>query len=468
VAGLLSANLLTALKSHTGVSVGWVAAADLVLTPGAAPTTVRFADAEAASWSQGHFDGLIKDKGAGIGSRSVPLFGGDLQVGQTSIVLVDKNRFWAKLTRGPVSRLLPGSPVRIYLTSNALTSFSDAFLETNMVIKSWERRSDYEITLHLKPDTTLLERALPDLVLTEALYPFADPEVWGLFAPLAYGIYDSRPTHGKGMLPAYCVDRNEFRFFTTIGPIEITAVFKDGEPWTDYTVELVQRGGYDVTEIVFPNGLGENVLATDVSITYDAKGYKDNAGVVITNPASQKAHFLRNFVFGSPTGFTWHTGPWLTSCPMLNVAAGSGFLETYAYFKQRNLSGAAYLVASTQRLGVEVLNEWTTSWHVKTFLRNDGKLDIRLLDPARRRPTADTYWIRETDVRSFQPKNENGLARKVMVQYHLDPVANQYTKNIEIADPTVPGNQGAIAHQLAWGPVNEGDIILEESLPDAA
>lgn len=464
--GLLSANLKAALQSQTGVSVGWVIEFDLVLTPGAAPTTVRFSDADAASWGHGHFDGLVKDNGGG--HRGVPLFEGALQIPTTSVTLIETDaksslgaRFWARLIRGPVSRYVAGSPARIYLDSQALATFSDAFLETNMVIESWERKSDYEITLNLRPDTTLLERAVPDLVLTEALYPYADPQVWGLFAPFLYGIYDSRPTHGKGMLPAYLADRNDHIYFATIGPIEVTAGFADGETTTDFGSRLVQRGGYDVTELVFKRDQG------DKAITYDAKGYKDAAGVVITNPAAQIAHFTRNFGFGTPTGTTWHTGPWLTSCPMLNTAAGSGFLETYSYFLQRNISGAGYLGASGQRRVLEVLNDWLTCWHVKAFLRNDGKLDIRLLNPARKRPTADTYWVREADVRSFQPKEENGLARKIMVQYDLDPVANQYGKNIEISDPTVPGNKGAIPHQLSWGPVNEGDKVLTPSAPDA-
>lgn len=465
---LLSAPFFAYLKGQTGLSVGWLIELDIVLTPGAAPTTLRYADAEAASWSRGHYDGLIKEKGAGEGSRGVPVFGSDLQISGTSVTLIDKDRRWAKLIRGPVKRYLPGSAVRIYMVSQALTSFSDAFLETSMVIKDWDRRADFEITFNLKPDMVLLERAVPDLSFTEALYPFADTKVWGLFAPFAYGIFDSRPTHGEGMLPAHCVDRNEFRWFHTVGQTEVTAVFKDGEPWTDFKQETVQRGGYDVTETVFPNGLGEGVKAEDVSITWDGRGYRDGLGVLITNPVSQIAHWLRNFLFGNPTGSPWHTGAWLGSCPMLNVAALSGFIRSYNYFFQRNLTGSAYIPASTQRRGLEVLNEWATAWHLKPYLMHNGQLDVWMLDPARRRPNGDTYYVWGTDVRFCRPKEENGLARKVMVQYHLDPVANQYGKNTETTDPTVPRNQGVFPHQLSWGPVNEGDKVFAASAPDAA
>lgn len=465
---LLSAALLAAWRKETGVSAGWAWEFDLVLTPGASATTIRVADADVASWSIGHFDGLVMKDGNGEGHRGIPLFTTDLQVPETTVTLLETTaesslgaRFWSKLIRGPVSRYVPGSAARCYGVSRDLTTFADAFLETNMVIQEWERQGDYALTLSLRSDTTLLDRALPDLVLTEALYPFADPEVWGLFAPILYGIYDSRSTTRKGMLPAYCVDRLEFRYFATIGPITVTAVFVDGEPYTDYTVELVQRGGYDVTEIVFATDL------EDAAVTYDAMGYRDAAGVIITNPASQIAHFLRNFVFGNPTGTTWHTGAWLTACPMLNIAASSGFLAAYDYFIKRNLTGAGYIGAASQRNAVEVLNEWASCWHVQTFLRNDGKLDLLLLDPARRRPTTDTAWAREADVAAFIPRDENGLVRKVMVQYHLDPVMGQFGKNIELSDRTVPGNKGVLPHQMTWGPVNEGDRVFTGSSPSA-
>lgn len=463
--GLLHANLKAALQKETGVQAGWVAEFDLIQTPGAGATTVRYATEDVASWEKGHYDGLITDPGEG--RRGVSLFGCDLQIPQTTITLLDKDRFWAKLARGPVSRNLPGSPARIYMTSAALADFDESFKETNMVIHSWQRKGDHEVTLTLKPDTVLLERALPDLVLTETLYPFADPAVWGTFATLCYGIFDSAPTTGKGMIPAFCVDRNDKRFWAMLGKITITAVFLDGVKFTDYVVEYVERGGYDVTEIVFPNGLGEDVEdPSDVAITFDCEGYRDNTGNLITTPVAIIAHFLRNFVFGSPTGTLWKKGPWLGSCPMINTAAGSGFIKSHLYFFERNISGAVYLGGTTQRKALEALNEWANSWFVKPYIMNDGRLDLLLLDPSKYRPTGNELYIRENDVSAFVPKDENGMIRKVMVQYHLDPVAGSYGKNVDTTDFTVPGNKGVLPHQLSWGPVNEGDNVFLESAPD--
>lgn len=466
---LLSANLKAALKGQAGVSAGWVFEADLVLTPGAAPTTVRFGTEDAASWGRGHFDGLIQDPGKG--RRAVPFItGGDLHIPSTTITLIETDaksplgaRFWGKLTHGPVARNVAGSPARIYLDSGALTTFNDAFLETNMVIFDWDSSVEKLVTLTLKPDEQLLERAIPDLAFTEALYPYADPDVWGLFAPLVYGIYDSAPTTRKGMLPAYYVDRvtaGAFRYFCAIGKITVTAVFVDGEPFTDYTVEYVERGGYDVTELVFATD------QEDRSVTFDGMGYRDNDGDLIVNPASILAHFLTNFAFGNPTGTTWHNGPWLTACPMLNLASNSGFVSgVFGYFNTRNITGAGYLGAAEQRSPLAVLNEVSTGWLLQPYFLNSGKLDIAILDPGKRRPTNDDLYLMPDDVKRFVPKDENFMTRKVGVAYHFDPVASRYTKNVETSDPTVPGNKGLLPWSLSWGPVNEGDQLFAESPP---
>lgn len=469
-ADLLTTNFKTLLQRETGYSVGFLVEFDLKLAPGAAATTVRFADVEASRWGVAHYDGLVKE--LGTSRRGVPLLTSDLQIPEQRIVLIDTDtdsalgaRFWAKLIRGPVSRYVAGSPARVYMHSADLASFSDAFLETNMVINRWDRLSEREIAIYLRPDTFLLERAIPDFVMTEALYPQAKPENWGLFGPMLYGRYDSLPTTRKGLLPAYCVDTVNHRYFCTLGKIGILAVFLDGEPFTDYTVEYQRSGGYDTTEIRLNEADPQNNPIGDQAVTYDATGYTNNAGTLILNPVSQYAHYIRNFGVGSPPGTLWKSGQWLTGTSIMNTGAGTGFQFVADFFTARNEAGAHYFPANGQHRSLDAINEWQTSEVVKAFLMNNGKLELGILDPAERRSDA-AYYLREADVSFFRPKEENGLSRKVQAQYHYDPVVNQYTKEVETSDLTVPGNKGTYPHQMPWGPVNEEAQAETFTAPD--
>ena len=458
--GLLPANLKALWRNFDGMRASWLIEFDLVLTRGAAPTTVRVATSSIPAWTRGAYKADVKS--IDPHTRGMGILDTGLRFSEMKVELKDDERFWSKLISGPMGRGVRRSPVRVYVADRRLASFADVFPYFVGVIDHWDIDNEFSITLYLRPNDVQMRRPFPEFQLNDLLYPFGDPDAWGRYGSYAYGILNSSGTTRTGKVPCFLIDSTDHSYYVVNHAAEITDVYADGEPLTEWSAPLTVDGGWDVQRVQLPEDMGE------AAITCDLKGARDAAGVVITNPASAAAHMLRNHVIGNPEGTRWQSGAYFSSSPGIHVAAGAGFLKVHAFMLQRNRHCAHLIEGDEQHLGEIVLNELLASDYVHAYYRNDGKIDLFIYDPAQRRPTTDDLYIRNTDIMQFTPNYDGaGVVRRISTQYDLDPVADQYRNALEVADVSVP-SEGSFSFQQPWGPANDGEKVLADSAPDAA
>jgi len=128
-----------------------------------------------------------------------------------------------------------------------------------------------------------------------------------------YGIHDSTGMQqGPGLVPTIYVDTVQFRYLVCAGKAKsIDYVYVDGvQTGSGWSTSYVTVHGRIYTLIDFTTDQGT------AEITCDANGYEavgDGSGAVITNPATQWAHRLSNFVLGD-----YMTGSWLSTNALID------------------------------------------------------------------------------------------------------------------------------------------------------
>lgn len=305
-------------------------------------------------------------------------------------------------------------------------------------VDRWSQSDRLTVTLTLRAGSPALGRFFPAFAVREQDYPEADPQAVGQYLPLLYGRHNSAGVTGTGFVPTLSVGPRAY--LVCLGRAkQVLAVYRDGSIVTDYQVSHPVRGGKTVTEVVF------NADQGDAAITVDAEGYEsvgDGSGDLVVNPAHQLRHLLSNFVLA-----TYQRGPWLPASPFLD---GQSFEATADFLAASRLHGARHL-GGEQRRGLDVLEEWCDSFFVKPFLTAEGRLAIRPLDHRKTTPFLDDPWLREEDISGFEPITDPlSLVRRISAQYLLGSVDGKYFRTLEVADLSVPAEEGTRNLQMPW------------------
>lgn len=268
--------------------------------------TVRVAKAPYTSLGGGHFDERVISWGSldyQVSDRN-----GVPPAVTTRVRIHDKDRTLQRIYSGASADSVRGSAAVIYLMTPGVAYNTEVVFTGVLTKMSFPEPFVVEVSLRTNDDA--FQRLSPrgGWQLTPVAWPSAKAEVFDKVAPIVYGIHDASYTQtGPGLVPTLYVDTIEFRYLVCAGKAKaIDRVYVNGvSTGSGWATEYVTRNGRIYTCINFTTDQGT------AEITADVQGYEtvgDGSGTVITNPATQWAHYLSNFVFGD-----YMTGSWLST-----------------------------------------------------------------------------------------------------------------------------------------------------------
>jgi hypothetical protein len=223
-----------------------------------------------------------------------------------------------------------------------------------------------EIVMRVNDDA--LQRLSPrgGWVLNRVAWPNAKAEVFDKVAPVLYGQHDASGMQtGPGLIPCPYVDTIEFRYLVCAGKAKaVDRVYVDGlETGSGWATEYITKNGRIYTCVNFTTDQG------DAEVTVDAQGYEavgDGSGALITNPATQWAHWLTNFVLGD-----YMTGAWLSTNALIDSTT---LTAAEAYLTSLSARGSAY--SDERQTGHDVVARFCNSWRMRSWWTLEGKVAI--------------------------------------------------------------------------------------------
>jgi len=312
----------------------------------------------------GHHRGMLKSWGRL--SYAISDRGGTLPSVELTIRGWDTDRSMARIKEGTRADEVRGSAVTAYLMAPGTASSGWNTVFTGILTRlAFPEPFVYEITARVNDQQ--LSRIQPDgWKLTAAQWPNADPAVFDSYAPTVYGVHDASYTStGPGMLPTLYVDKIGFRYLVAAGKLKsVDRVYVDGvQTGSGWSTSYVTVSGRIYTLIDFTTDQGT------AEITCDANGYEsvgDGSGSTITNPATQWAHRLSNFILGD-----YMTGSWLSTSVLIDSTALSA---EESYWTSLGARGSDYNAG--KETGVEITTEYCNSWRRRCAWTASGKIAI--------------------------------------------------------------------------------------------
>lgn len=205
---------------------------------------------------------------------------------------------------------------------------------------------------------------MPRPFITRGNWPLAQPDVFGLAAPIVLGTFDSVGTTGTGAVPGirvYVADppgavRYLFSLFTLdeISRVYVDGVDTAGVGWTDLTPLIV--GGCDYSAIEFATDPG-----ADVAITADVVGPLTPGAL----PCAQLAFLLDNVVYGT------YRGTALAAAPLDR----SAFADAELYLAALRAEASFYL-GTDPVVGFDLIRDWSLSTGVRAHWTEQGLLAL--------------------------------------------------------------------------------------------
>lgn len=337
-----------------------------VALPGA---TLRIGNAPYTSVSDGHYHGLGRSFGSI--SRSVSGRDGRLPSVQATFRFWDHDRTWQRVLTGSRAKEVRGSVVQLFRMSPEVTSASWSKAFEGQLVR-WAIPEPFCVEFTARTNDEQLLRLSRQTALDRNTWPNAIPEVYDKVAPILYGYYDaSTQQTGPGLIKALLVDRFSYRYLVCAGKAKsILRVYVNGTQISSslYTTSYITNKGRIYTTILFDDATDANsagvasggVSITTAVVTCDVHGYEsvgDGSGSLITNPATQLAHFLSNFVLGD-----YMAGSWLST----NALIDSSLLTSEAAVMTALSAGGSFYKAE-RITGLDAIAAYCTSFERRCF-----------------------------------------------------------------------------------------------------
>lgn len=363
---------LTALQGGRGLAV-W---GFKVALPG---TTFRYGNAPYSSISEGHFDGVGNFSSI---TRAVSNRDGRLPAVQFTAKVWDHARTLQRVLTGARAKEVRGSAASLKLLTPTVTYSSAPTFFDGQVIR-WGISEPFRVEFTCKTNDEQLARPSRQQSITANTWPLAAPEAYNLVAPVLYGYHDASTTRatGPGFVRTILVDRSVFRYMVCQGRAKsILRVYVNGTQISSslYTTSYLTTKGHTYTTILFDNAtdaytagvatVGGVSIPTAV-VTCDAEGYEsvgDGSGSLITNPTSQLAHFLSQWILGA-----YSSGNWLST----NALIDSTLLTAEAAVMTALTAGGSFY-KSSRITGLDAIAAYCVSFERKCFWSRNFKIGL--------------------------------------------------------------------------------------------
>jgi len=359
--------------------------------------------------------------------------GGRLNAVEARVQVDDSERTIARIVAGSSSDSVRGSTAVIYVTTPTVASSSWFTLFAGKVSRiSFPSPFVAEITLRVADDQ--LQRTSPrgGWALTRQSWPNAKAEICaGGFPPVLYGTHDASYTQtGPGLVPTLYADTVLFRYIVCAGKAKsLTRVYVDGAQVAGATYgsafDYVTKNGRLYSCITFTSDQG------DAEVTCDAEGYATTygGGTLMTNPATQWAHRLSNFVLADWTG-----GAAYESTSSLIDSTTLSAAETY--FTALGARGSDY--DAERRTGMDIISRFCTSWRMLSWWTYAGKVGIGYENPFATPYTGTRLrWYRDEVAPFALEEQDHRIMSRILVKQAKSASQGSYLSTLEVVDASV-------------------------------
>jgi len=340
-----------------------VVAGLVVSLPG---STYRVAASAYTSVAGGHFYDRVLTWG-GL-SYTLSDRSGALPSVQTTVRVSDEDRTLQRIYEGSRKDEIRGSAATIYLMTPGVAYNTETVFAGIVTKLSFPAPFQAEFTLRTNDDQ--IQRVSPGggWVPTRVTWPRAKADVFDKTSPLLYGLHDASYTQtGPGLAKCLLVDTLNHVYLVCAGKAKsVTRVYVDDVETSsgNYTASYTTIGGRYFTIVTFTS----SIPTESQEVTCDAQGYEpvgDASGTLITNPATQWAHRLTNFVLGDAMT-TWLSTNALIDSTYLSAA------ETYL----TNLSARGSTDEDEKRTGRDITAAYCKSFGLRSFWTRSGKVAL--------------------------------------------------------------------------------------------
>lgn len=288
-------------------------------------------------------------------------------------------------------------------------------------------------------------------------WPFVDKDALNAWAPIIYGLHDSRTLGGDGAVPLFYVknNANPFRYLICQGWLRaLLALYQDGTRLisTAYTLVRGVVNGRPYTWVEFTTSQGASVFTADVEgLAVNA----DGTGALLANTATVLKHLLVNFVYNEPlTVLSGGTPVWRSDseAPIAasTFAAGAAVLDSLVYTGD---ACSAYFGGEEQSTGVRAINDACASALASVQFDNLGLLAFVIEDLSL---APSSGWDQTLDYptpevgRSFHPatRSEQLFSRAVARYGNLVTRASELQIECEVQARF----EATETLELPWGP----------------
>lgn len=416
--------------------------------------TFRIAKTPFTSLGDGHYRG--EGKAFERITRAVSTRDGRLPSVETRFRFWDRSGEIEAVLTGPRRSEVRGSVVQLFRMSPTVApgSWSKAF---DGRLLRWARPEPWLIEISARTNDELLQENSRQPTIDQNTWPNAAPAAYSLVAPVCYGHHDASTSRtGPGFIPGILVDQMAYRYMICAGRAKsVPRVYVAGNQISTslYTTEYLTTGGRLYTLIKFDDATDANaagvataagVSLPDVAVTADVQGYEtvgDGSGSLITNPATQIAHFLTNWVLGG-----YMSGSWASTHSLID----SGLLSLEEA-RMTALTAAGSFYRSTRITGIEALAAYCQSFERRCFWSTNFKIGLDGEKVFTQPYFGNVIRWSQQELRplSFTEKDWR-VTSAFVVRTSFDSAAGKYVQTIEIEDA---GATDIVARDLErpWG-----------------
>ena len=429
----------------------------------ASTTVVGYSLAPFNSVTTGYFNGRVMSFGSlryEMSDRD-----GRLPAIETTVLIQDDDRAIQILKTGVLAGKIKGSPVSIYLFSPAATSYAAEALFVGVVAKVGFPGA-FVAAVTVRIDDDKLTRRGPDggWAITRKNWPNAAADSFDKIAPVLYGTHDSSYSQATpGLLPTVCVDKLLFRYLVCARKAKtLTRVFANGtqvassgyggnaSTYNDGAFEYVTVDGRNYSVIRFNTDRTTDVITCD-ALGYEATG--EGSGALMTNPATQWANRMTNFVFGDTM-----TGNWASTSARID-AATLATAEAY-YTSMAPTADMSSDHDAERRTGYEVIAKYLKSDRTRRmWWTRSGKLAQGRIKVERQPYTGIVLrWFKDS-MGEFKLREDDFKAKtRILTRTLRSASQGAYLSTLEVVDASFDPAYGGIGEQQdAW------DIELSEA-----
>lgn len=267
--------------------------------------------------------------------------------------------------------------------------------------------------LAFKNDDFALESFFPRHAIQRYDWPFCHADALNKWAPIIYGLHDSRTLGSDGAVPLFYVksDSNPFRYLICHGWLRtLMVLYKDGASLGTGAYTLVRGivNGRAYTWVEFTTNQGTAQFTADVE-GLDATG--DATGSLISNQADQLRHALVNYIYNEPARIlsggtpTWRPD---SDAPITTASwdEGANWLDGLIYCGAK---GSPYFGGDAQSTGVMAVNDLCKTVQASVQFDNLGKLAFVFeeMSQAPKSFALELDYPRDEVGRSFRPSRRN-------------------------------------------------------------